>query len=51
VERAMALETVSLVGNCRPWITNEYEHGAYRVDPARVGARLFFMLDDLTARG
>jgi hypothetical protein len=51
VERTMALETVSLLGNCRPWITNEYEHGAYRVDPARVAGRLFSMLDDLTARG
>ena len=50
VERTMALETVSLLGNCRPWITNEYEHGAYRVDPKRVGERLFSMLDDLTAR-
>jgi pimeloyl-ACP methyl ester carboxylesterase len=50
VERIMALETVSLLGNCRPWITNEYEHGAYRVDPQRVGARLFSMLDDLSAR-
>ena len=50
VERAMALETVSLLGNCRPWITNEYEHGGYRVDPARVADRLFSMLDDLTAR-
>jgi pimeloyl-ACP methyl ester carboxylesterase len=50
VERTMALETVSLLGNCRPWITNEYEHGAYRVDPKRVGDRLFSMLDDLTAR-
>jgi pimeloyl-ACP methyl ester carboxylesterase len=51
VERDMALETVSLLGNCSPWITNEYEHGAYRVDPARVAGRLFSMLDDLTARG
>ncbi len=50
VERNMALETVSLLGNCKPWITNEYEHGAYRVDPQRVGARLFSMLDDLTSR-
>jgi pimeloyl-ACP methyl ester carboxylesterase len=50
VERRMALETVGLLGNCSPWITNEYEHGAYRVDPQRVGARLFAMLDDLTAR-
>jgi pimeloyl-ACP methyl ester carboxylesterase len=51
VERTMALETVALLGNCRPWITNEYEHGAYRVDPRRVADRLFSMLDDLTARG
>jgi pimeloyl-ACP methyl ester carboxylesterase len=50
VERRMALETVALLGNCSPWITNEYEHGAYRVDPERVGSRLFAMLDDLTAR-
>jgi pimeloyl-ACP methyl ester carboxylesterase len=50
VERTMALETVSLLGNCRPWITNEYEHGAYRVDPKRVADRLFSMLDDLTAQ-
>ena len=46
VERTMALETVSLLGNCRPWITNEYEHGGYRVDPERVAERLFSMLDD-----
>jgi alpha/beta hydrolase fold len=50
VERRMALETVALLGTCSPWITNEYEHGAYRVDPPRVAARLFAMLDDLTAR-
>ena len=51
VERTMALETVSLLGNCRPWITNEYEHGAYRHDPKRIAQRLFSLLDDLTARG
>ncbi|HVC41160.1 MAG TPA: alpha/beta fold hydrolase [Candidatus Saccharimonadales bacterium] len=50
VERPMALETASLLGNCRPWITNEYEHAGYRVDPKRVADRLFSMLDDLTAR-
>ncbi len=50
VERRMALETVALLGTCSPWITNEYEHGAYRVDPQRVAARLFAMLDDLSAR-
>jgi pimeloyl-ACP methyl ester carboxylesterase len=50
VERAMALETVSLVGNCRPWITNEYEHAGYRVNPKHVADRLFSMLDDLTSR-
>ncbi|MET0698289.1 MAG: alpha/beta fold hydrolase [Mycobacterium sp.] len=51
VERTMALETVALLGNCSPWITNEYEHGAYRDDPQRVADRLFALLDDLTARG
>jgi len=51
VERNMAIETVSLLGNCRPWITNEYEHGAYRHDPQRIATRLFALLDDLTARG
>jgi pimeloyl-ACP methyl ester carboxylesterase len=50
VERTMALETVALLGNLRPWITNEYEHGGYRTDPKRVADRLFSMLDDLTAR-
>jgi pimeloyl-ACP methyl ester carboxylesterase len=51
VERDMALETVALLGNCSPWITSEYEHGGYRIDPKRVADRLFAMLDDLTARG
>ncbi|KAA0099646.1 alpha/beta fold hydrolase [Mycolicibacterium sp. P1-18] len=51
VERTMALETVSLLGNCSPWITNEFEHGAYRHEPRRVADRLFALLDDLTARG
>lgn len=51
VERSMALDTVSLLGNCSPWITNEYEHGAYRHDPQRIADRLFTLLDDLTARG
>jgi pimeloyl-ACP methyl ester carboxylesterase len=51
VERSMALETASTVGNCLFWITNEYEHGAYRHDPKRVAGRLFSMLDDLTASG
>ena len=50
VERTMAVETVSMLGNCRPWITNEYEHGAYRVDPVRVAGRLFSMLDDLASQ-
>jgi pimeloyl-ACP methyl ester carboxylesterase len=50
VERSMALETVALLGTCMPWITNEYEHGAYTRDSKRVADRLFSMLDDLTAR-
>jgi pimeloyl-ACP methyl ester carboxylesterase len=50
VERTMAIEAASLLGTSKVWITNEYEHGAYRVDPKRVADRLFSMLDDLTAR-
>ena len=50
VERTMALETVSMLGNCSPWITNEFEHGAYRHEPRRVADRLLALLDDLTAR-
>jgi pimeloyl-ACP methyl ester carboxylesterase len=49
VERGLALETASLLGTCDVWITNEHEHGAYRMDPKRVGKRLFAMLDQLRA--
>ena len=49
VDRIYALETAELVGNCDVWITNEYEHGAYRADPKRVADRLFAMLDQRTA--
>jgi hypothetical protein len=51
VDRNFALETAKLVGNCEAWITNEYEHAAYRGDPKRVADRLFGMLDQLMARG
>ena len=49
-ERTMALETVSLLGNCQPWITNEYEHGAIRAEPKRVADRIFAMLDQRVAQ-
>jgi pimeloyl-ACP methyl ester carboxylesterase len=51
VDRELALETARLVGNCEVWITNEYEHAAYRIDPRRVAERLFAMLDQRRARG
>jgi hypothetical protein len=44
------LETTKVVGNCEAWITNEYEHGAYRADPKRVADRVFGMLDQLMAK-
>jgi len=40
VERAFSEETAELVAGLRPWITNEYEHDALRVDGARVLDRL-----------
>ena len=51
VERNLALETAALLGNCEVWITNEYEHIAYRVTPQRVAERLFAMLDQRRAAG
>jgi pimeloyl-ACP methyl ester carboxylesterase len=50
VDRNLALKTANLVGNCEVWITNEYEHAAYRGDPKRVADRLFGMLDQLMAK-
>jgi pimeloyl-ACP methyl ester carboxylesterase len=50
VDRNFALETAELVGNSEVWITNEYEHAAYRGDPKRVADRLFGMLDQLMAK-
>jgi pimeloyl-ACP methyl ester carboxylesterase len=49
VERGLALETVSLLGNCEAWVTNEYEHVAYRVTPRPVAERLFAMLEQRRA--
>lgn len=45
VDRAFALETAELTGNCEYWITNEYEHGGLTDDPARTVGRLFELLD------
>jgi pimeloyl-ACP methyl ester carboxylesterase len=50
VERGLAMETAGLLGNCEVWITNEHEHQAYRVTPARVAERLFAMLDQRRAQ-
>jgi pimeloyl-ACP methyl ester carboxylesterase len=50
VERALAMETAGLLGNCEVWITNEHEHQAYRVTPGRVAERLFAMLDQRRAQ-
>jgi len=40
VERAFSEETARLIPTMRPWLTNEYEHNALRVDGARVLDRL-----------
>lgn len=40
VERQFSEETASLIPNLRPWITNEYEHNALRIDGGRVLDRL-----------
>jgi pimeloyl-ACP methyl ester carboxylesterase len=40
VDRELSEETASLVGNLRPWLTNEYEHDGLRVDGARILDRL-----------
>ena len=43
VERAFSEETAALVSNMRPWITNEYEHNALRMDGGRLLDRLIGM--------
>jgi pimeloyl-ACP methyl ester carboxylesterase len=40
VERRFSEETAELVRGLRPWVTNEYQHNALRVDGARVLDRL-----------
>jgi len=40
VERAFSEETASTICGLRPWITNEYEHNALRIDGGRVLDRL-----------
>ena len=40
VERRFSEETASLIPRMRPWITNEYEHNALRIDGGRVLDRL-----------
>jgi len=43
VERRFSEETASLVRGLRPWVTNEYQHNALRVDGNRVLDRLIRM--------
>jgi pimeloyl-ACP methyl ester carboxylesterase len=40
VERAFSEETAALIGNLRPWVTNEYEHNGLRADGERILGRL-----------
>nr|MBA2599397.1 alpha/beta fold hydrolase [Actinomycetota bacterium] len=46
VERQFSEETASLIPNMRPWITNEYEHNALRIDGSRVLDRLIDLARD-----
>jgi hypothetical protein len=43
VESAFSEETAALIANMRPWITNEYEHNALRMDGGRLLDRLIDM--------
>jgi pimeloyl-ACP methyl ester carboxylesterase len=43
VDSGLQLDTLSRVGNSRPWVTNEYEHDGLRKDP-RVLGRLLDMV-------
>jgi pimeloyl-ACP methyl ester carboxylesterase len=46
VPREYSLQTASLVGGMRLWLTNEYEHGGLRADGARVLGRLIDLARD-----
>ncbi|MEA2194913.1 MAG: hypothetical protein QOG42_1347, partial [Solirubrobacteraceae bacterium] len=43
VERASSEETAAVIGNLRPWLTNEFAHDGLRVDGDRVLGRLIDM--------
>jgi proline iminopeptidase len=43
VDSGLQLDTLSRIGNSRPWVTNEYEHDGLRKDP-RVLDRLLAMV-------
>lgn len=47
VDRGFSLETTKLLGNCSPWITNEFEHDGLRNHPDELFTRLFNMHDEL----
>ncbi len=44
VETAFSQETADAIGNCKLWVTNEYEHNGIRADGERVLDRLFMMI-------
>lgn len=45
VDRDFSLETAATIGNCRVWLTNEYEHNGLRADGERVLGHLFDLVD------
>lgn len=44
VEMMYSQETADAIGNCKIWVTNEYDHNGIRMDGDRVLERLFGML-------
>jgi hypothetical protein len=43
VPTQFSIETAGQIKGLRPWITNEYEHDALRMDPERLLGRLIDM--------
>lgn len=46
VEMSYSQDAADTIGNCRTWVTNEYDHNGIRQDGDRVLDRLFQMLRD-----
>ena len=44
VDADLQLQTARSVGNCRAWVTNEYEHNGLRADGERILGRLMDMV-------